>query len=938
MNLERLVSAKLQVLLLPPASPGELPAEIAANRTRRSLAAAGIDLSRIIPWDPLRPIESRGNSLLVIRSGIWLRRPGPLNAPPDPGVTPRFAAVGLPGLAAEQQLELTPEIETWQQLQARSGGDFEARGLLPLPPVLWLNAAAATEFLAAQRDRTRPEAVWKTLQRSLRIVRWAGLDSFTDARIRVLELITSLQRGGAERLALDLVLELRRQGTPTALLGLGRPTRAAFRTPTGWWDLRGQKESTQRALVRQVGSAFGADLFHAHLMPPDLAEEMATLSPAPSWPLVQTLHNTRPGWPPGLAEFLARPTPPRSTFIACSQAAEYELQSVAPSVHVRTIWNGIDADSFRLSPNHQSSLRAPLRERLHIPPDDLVLIAIANPRPQKRLERLPAILAHCRARLQSLGNTDAWLVLVGSASKDSTTAQGCVAAIHAAAAQTAVTNRIHWAGDAEDVRPWLAAADVLVNVSDHEGLSLAQLEALAAGLPVVVTAVGGALELAAQSPRCHVLADVENPEAFAQTILQVTHKLDPPASRPDATPNPPEAPPLPASFTLPVMTARHRFHFERLLVRSVKPASPRRGLCLVTNNFSVGGAQSSARRLLLELAQSGQRVFAVTLQEYPDQPSPGTAALRAAGIPVHALPPPETIDALTATTLLLRRLDAEAPVAVMAWNALAEYKLRLAEALDGLPFFDVSPGEMYFASLERLLRRPPPGLLLRDAAEYGRRLSGVIVKYAAESARAATLGAPVQVIPNGVPLLPLAPRKPGEVVVFGTAARLNPHKRLDLLLAAFRRALPHLPPSELLIAGDAEDTCSTHADELKALARDLPVRFLGEVAEIPAFLHRLDVFAMISEPAGCPNASLEAMSAGLPVIATNHGGASEQVVDGLTGRLVEREDIAGLASSLVSLAHDPHQRHAMGSAGRRRIEEQFSLPRMVQRYRDVLGL
>ena len=101
------------------------------------------------------------------------------------------------------------------------------------------------------------------------------------------------------------------------------------------------------------------------------------------------------------------------------------------------------------------------------------------------------------------------------------------------------------------------------------------------------------------------------------------------------------------------------------------------------------------------------------------------------------------------------------------------------------------------------------------------------------------------------------------------------------------------------------------------------------------FLAGLDLFAMISEPAGCPNASLEAMAAGLPVVATDFGGAAEQVIDGVTGRLVPPRDAAALAAALTDLAADPNRRRECGAAGRARAEALFDLRRMVADYRRV---
>src|SRR5262249_36136065 len=149
----------------------------------------------------------------------------------------------------------------------------------------------------------------------------------------------------------------------------------------------------------------------------------------------------------------------------------------------------------------------------------------------------------------------------------------------------------------------------------------------------------------------------------------------------------------------------------------------------------------------------GIRVRAAVLEEELAHPTPGRRALVAAGIPVLALPPAGTIDPARAVAGLLEQIDADPPEAVLLWNALAEYKVLLADGLLDTPLYDVSPGEMSFTSLERYFKRPRPGLPYRSGTDYGSRLAGVIVKYRAETERAArTLGAAVNVIPNGVPL------------------------------------------------------------------------------------------------------------------------------------------------------------------------------------------
>jgi glycosyltransferase involved in cell wall biosynthesis len=216
----------------------------------------------------------------------------------------------------------------------------------------------------------------------------------------------------------------------------------------------------------------------------------------------------------------------------------------------------------------------------------------------------------------------------------------------------------------------------------------------------------------------------------------------------------------------------------------------------------------------------------------------------------------------------------------------------------------------------------------------------MVVKYEAEAELAhATLGLQAHVIPNGVPLAPLrSPRPPaGGRLVIGTSARLHPDKRLGELLDSLRRAAPRLPPHVLRIAGGVDGASDAHVLELRERARGLNVEWLGELADPHAFLQELDVFALIAEPAGCPNASLEAMAHGLPVVATSVGGMSEQLAPG-AGLLVPRGDTAAFSDALVELAASPDLRALLGRAAHERVRRLFSMDLMVQRYAKRCGV
>jgi len=110
----------------------------------------------------------------------------------------------------------------------------------------------------------------------------------------------------------------------------------------------------------------------------------------------------------------------------------------------------------------------------------------------------------------------------------------------------------------------------------------------------------------------------------------------------------------------------------------------------------------------------------------------------------------------------------------------------------------------------------------------------------------------------------------------------------------------------------------------------------GARREIPEILAASDIVALPARfGEGCPNAVLEAMAAGRPVVATKTGGIPEVVVDGRTGILVPREDVDALQSALRRLAGDAGLRASMGAAGRERATSEFSADKVVKAYESL---
>jgi glycosyltransferase involved in cell wall biosynthesis len=161
---------------------------------------------------------------------------------------------------------------------------------------------------------------------------------------------------------------------------------------------------------------------------------------------------------------------------------------------------------------------------------------------------------------------------------------------------------------------------------------------------------------------------------------------------------------------------------------------------------------------------------------------------------------------------------------------------------------------------------------------------------------------------------------PVQVVSVG---RLAPPKDFSTLIAAVAR-LPE-GRAHLRVIGDGPLRGELEAQR-HALGIDAAVEFAGEVPDARPFLRDADVFVLASLSEGMPVSVLEAMAAGLPVVASAVDGLEEVVVDGETGFLTPPGDAAALAAGIGRLVEDASLRSALGKAGRARAEERFSLP------------
>ncbi len=204
-------------------------------------------------------------------------------------------------------------------------------------------------------------------------------------------------------------------------------------------------------------------------------------------------------------------------------------------------------------------------------------------------------------------------------------------------------------------------------------------------------------------------------------------------------------------------------------------------------------------------------------------------------------------------------------------------------------------------------------------------------------ALATSPGVPVSIIPNGVDATLFSPpaTRPGGPVRLLFVGRVVRQKGLDVLFDALAELDVTLSWT-LDVVGDGPARVELAA-KANRLGLTEKIRFQGwrGRADMPALFREADLFVFPSRDEGMPNAVLEAMASGLPVVATRISGNEELVRPGETGLLVPPEDAAALGQALARLLGGGEERAAMGHGARRLAEAEYSWQSVARRYLDL---
>ena len=377
---------------------------------------------------------------------------------------------------------------------------------------------------------------------------------------------------------------------------------------------------------------------------------------------------------------------------------------------------------------------------------------------------------------------------------------------------------------------------------------------------------------------------------------------------------------------------------------SARPIS----LLLVSHSYPpvLGGSEIEAQRVCAGLLQRGYRVK-VVCAALPAMP--GAAEFTdPGGVPVRvfgrgSVPPRlDRIFALgVAWTLWKERRNYQLVYFLMQGLHLAA-GLPIARLLGKPIVMKISGSGLIGAMLGTFTGR----LELRWLGKWARRVMILNTGMAAEAAAAGLRPELLLWMPNPVDTSEFAPCSPAEraelrsrfdipadapVVLY--VGRLAPEKELGSLLDGFAAARDRFPGALLVLVGDGPDRAmlESHAGP--------HVRFTGRVGipEVCQWLRASDVFALVSSNEGFPCSLTEAMSAGLPSVVSDIPANLQLIDDGVHGLHAALKDGGSIADALSRLFSDPPLRARMGEAARRRVIDNYSTGKVLDRYEALFA-
>lgn len=630
---------------------------------------------------------------------------------------------------------------------------------------------------------------------------------------------------------------------------------------------------------------------------------------------VPVVHNSQPSWQDAPQAFDHARVP---YVVAVSENVAQQLRSAGCPKSVVTVRH---ESQCWFSLDELNAYRKEIRSRYRIPDYVLLIGMVGEFKSQKAYTRAVRVLAEMR-RFHPCK-----LLILGGWDHDWGNGRATYTATCRQALDLGVMADLLTPGSVPDVEKHYAAFDIFLNTSVYEGLSIATLEAARAGCPIVSADAGGNRE--GLPEEAVLVADSSDINAYVVGIEQSL------ARNSRIVPlRPSDSDLLPRLWSL----------LGQYGGGSQQDAGGalRRPL-FITDNLNLGGAGRSLVNLLCHLPGACKPWLGVLNET--NHPA-FVEELEAAGIPMFSFQSARSyLDRVEGVLSMSRRLNAKT---IVFWNTDARVKLMLAKILPAnqMRLIDVSPGPWLFEDLARnadVQRR-----IAFDTANYFDRLDHFVAKYSGGTPPNLSLPSKkVWVIPNGVPNLARVsgdgielPANVDPDLVIGTCCRILPSKRIEYFVDMMAEMNRRLPGVTMILVGAANRRYERYQQLILTRMRAAGVSnivFAGQQANVVPYLKAFRVFVMLGTDHGCPNASLEAMSVGLPIVAARHGGTTEQVEDGVNGFLVSEDDPREMAHRVRTLLMNPEMLCRFGEASRGIASEKFSMELMVKRYTQVLN-
>lgn len=604
--------------------------------------------------------------------------------------------------------------------------------------------------------------------------------------------------------------------------------------------------------------------------------------------------------------------------------------SKVPLDRFDTVPNGVEMPQS-LTAADVSTLRA----AIGAPPGRLFGLFVGRLVPQKNLACLVRALAMLAPEHRP------WLALVGNGPLRESVRQLAVS--------SGVASDIVLPGERDDSSRLMQAADFLVLPSRFEGQSNALLEAMAAGCPVIASAVGGTTELVEHERTGLLFAD-DDAAALARCMLSF-HKE--PSLRQHLARQAREN--MQRRHGTAVMVAATSAIYERSLAAASAPPHPtppvvapaRSGATPESRRLRVlmlldgaypppqgGGTEIQVRTLARELRRRGHHVTVLTPAA---KVGPQQHLGRVDAVPVCRLQYPRIrvigglwLMARMALFLWSRRDRYD------AWHVHSPRRLGATAVLLGSrlkrPRVVVKVASAIELEQGNLASNPTPQARLAFACLRHADAWQAISQRIAHALTAR--GIPVErisAIPNAVDLARFhpGPRLHTGHPRFVFVGRLIPVKNLFLLFAAFASVTREHPGAQLQIVGSGplESALKRHAEQLGIAAS---VEFSGHRHDIEALLRDADFGVLPSSVEGLSNSLLECMASGLPMIASRVSGSEDLIRPGVNGWLFEPDDVQGLLTCLrEAVALSPQRRRQMGEAARVMVERHAGAEQVV---------